>query len=83
MRFVLQSEFFMMCLVLNKFALSLYQAFCDKKYPLFGQTALNAHHADMALLYVDAIASAIKEYAIAKGTSSSLPNLDQICNDMA
>ena len=62
---------------------SLYQAFCDKKYPPTGQTSPNAHHADMAILYVDVITSVIKEYAIATGTLSSLPNLDQICNDMA
>jgi hypothetical protein len=62
---------------------SLYQAWCDKNYPPTEQTSPNAHHADMAIIYVDAIAAAIKEYAINTGTANSLPNLDQICNDMA
>jgi len=58
----------------------LFQKYVDKTYP--GSSDI-AHHEQMALQYLDAIASAIKEYAIKTGTSSAFPNLDQICNDLA
>ena len=37
----------------------------------------------MATDYVAVIAASLKEYAIATGTSSNYPNLDQICSDLA
>ena len=46
---------------LNNFS-SLFQAFCDKKYPPSSTVAANVHHLGMANQYVDAIASALQEY---------------------
>jgi hypothetical protein len=66
---------------LNSFP-SLFQAFCDKKYPPSGTTAANAHHSEMANQYVDAIASALQEY----NTGIAVPfgiQPDQIYTDLA
>ena len=41
---------------------SLFQAYCDKKYPPSQTTAANAHHLEMANQYVYSIASALQEY---------------------
>lgn len=44
---------------------------------------LNIHYKQMATDYAAAIAASLKKYAIATGTSSNYPNLDQICSDLA
>ncbi len=41
---------------------SLFQAYCDKKYPLASGESPNIHHLEMAHFYVDTIARALQEY---------------------
>lgn len=60
----------------------LFNFYVDKIYP--GSTnSADIHHEEIANSYVNAIAAALKEYAIATGTPSTFPNLDQICSDLA
>ena len=66
---------------LNSFA-SIFQAYCDKKYPPASGTAANIHHLEMANHYVDAIARALQEFQtgipVVTGASPQ-----QIYNDLA
>ena len=66
---------------LNSFA-SIFQAYCDKKYPPASVTAANIHHLEMANHYVDAIARALQEFQtgipVVTGASQQ-----QIYNDLA
>ena len=66
---------------LNSFP-SLFQAYCDKRYPPTQGTAQDIHHFEMANYYVDAIARALQEYqtgiSVVTGT-----NPDQIYSDLA
>jgi hypothetical protein len=41
---------------------SLFQAFCDKKYPPSDAVKANAHHEEMGNQYVNAIAASLQEY---------------------
>ena len=61
---------------------SLFQAYCDKKYPPVPGTAQNIHHLEMANSYVNALARALQEYQ----TGTPVPaatNPDQIYTDLA
>lgn len=66
---------------LNSFP-SLFQAYCDKKYPPALGVSQNLHHLEMANYYVDAIARALQEYQtgipVATGSSPQ-----QIYSDLA
>lgn len=66
---------------LNSFP-SLFQAYCDKKYPPAPGMSENLHHLEMANYYVDAIARALQEFQtgipVAAGTSPQ-----QIYSDLA
>lgn len=66
---------------LNSFP-SLFQAYCDKKYPPARGMSENLHHLEMANYYVDAIARALQEFQtgipVAEGTSPQ-----QIYSDLA
>jgi hypothetical protein len=66
---------------LNSFP-SLFQAYCDKKYPPAQGTSSDLHHLEMANYYVDAIARASQEFQtgipVAAGASPQ-----QIYNDLA
>jgi hypothetical protein len=66
---------------LNSFP-SLFQAYCDKKYPPASGVSPNLHHLEMANYYVDAIARALQEFQtgipVAAGTSPQ-----QIYSDLA
>lgn len=61
---------------------ALFQAFCNKKYPLSNADAANVHHLEMANQYVDAIGAALQEYqtgiAVANGVKP-----DQVFTDLA
>jgi len=66
---------------LNSFP-SLFQAYCDKKYPPAPGTSQNIHHLEMASHYVDAISRSLQEYQ----TGISVPDNQtpqQIYNDLA
>lgn len=61
---------------------SLFQAYCDRKYPPISGTAQNIHHLEMANSYVSALARALQEYQ----TGTPVPagtNPDQIYTDLA
>lgn len=61
---------------------SLFQAYCDKKYPPSLNTVANAHHLEMANQYVDAIASALQEYQTGIAVPAGVqPN--QVYTDLA
>ena len=66
---------------LNSFP-SLFQAYCDKKYPPTPSVSQNLHHLEMANYYVDAIARALQEFQtgipVTEGTSPQ-----QIFSDLA
>ncbi|MBG6060246.1 hypothetical protein IWX83_000009 [Flavobacterium sp. CG_9.1] len=66
---------------LNSFP-SLFQAYCDKKYPPAPGMSQNLHHLEMANYYVDAIARALQEFQtgipVAAGESPQ-----QIYSDLA
>ena len=66
---------------LNSFP-SLFQAYCDKKYPPAPGMSQNVHHLEMANYYVDAIARALQEFQtgipVTDGTSPQ-----QIYSDLA
>ena len=66
---------------LNSFP-SLFQAYCDKKYPPAQGMSSDLHHLEMANYYVDAIARALQEF------QTGIPVKDgespqQIFNDLA
>jgi hypothetical protein len=66
---------------LNSFP-SLFQAYCDKKFPPALGTSQNIHHLEMANYYVDAISRALQEYQTGiPVATNSIPN--QICTDLA
>ena len=60
---------------------SLFQAFCDKNYPPTNGVAENAHHEDMANLYVGAIASALQDYNKINDPNGLVPY--QVYSDLA
>lgn len=66
---------------LNSFP-SLFQAYCDKKFPPALGTSQNIHHLEMANYYVDAISRALQEYQTGISVpTNSIPN--QIYTDLA
>ncbi|WP_196216476.1 hypothetical protein [Flavobacterium sp. LC2016-01] len=58
---------------------TLFQAFCDKKYPLPANPDL--HHAEMANMYVNTIAAALQEFQTGVPFTNGIP--DQIYMDLA
>ena len=60
---------------------TLFQAYCDKKYPPSNTTAANAHHLEMANQYVDAIGSALQEYNKLNDPEGIIPY--QVYSDLA
>lgn len=65
---------------LNSFP-SLFQAYCDKKYPPSNTIAANAHHLEMANQYVDAIGSTLQEYNKLNDPKGIIPY--QVYSDLA
>lgn len=60
---------------------TLFQAYCDQKYPPQANELPNLHHAEMAKTYVDAIAAALQEFQTGIPVGNGTPN--QIYTDLA
>lgn len=60
---------------------SLFQAYCDKKFPPTNTTSANAHHLEMANQYVETIASALQEFNKINDPNGNIPY--QVYSDLA
>jgi hypothetical protein len=66
---------------LNSFP-SLFQAYCDKKYPPAPGVSPNVHHLEIANYYVDAIARALQEFQTGNPVATGASQ-EQIYSDLA